>query len=320
MNTFSELYQEILAAPVITIYGHGQPDGDCYGCAIGLREILRDNFPEKEVYALGAGLSKFEQRLAPMDVVPDEKVAGSLGILVDVSCLRRCDDARVFTCAKHIKFDHHNLNLAGEPFAGKMFVDSDCIAAAEILADFAFEMGLKVSRLAAEALYVGMLTDSGRFSYYGTTKHTFEVVYRLAQSGIEFRSLIDIAFREEPNVKAFKRFMAEKAELRGNVTYLHLQQKDYEPYGLSYEQASSYVNAIAGAHPCHSYVYFCDNPYNDEIRVELRSNQLYPVVGVATAFGGGGHLFAAGCELKKNEPEKIFELIEAMNQIKKYNI
>lgn len=316
MNTFTELYQSIVEAKVITIYGHGQPDGDCFGSAIGLREILRASFPDKEVYALGSGLERFKDRLCGMDIVPDEKIKGSLGILVDVSCLRRCEDQRVTTCASHIKFDHHNINRVGEPFEGKMFVDPERIAAAEIIADFATTMGLKFNRLAAEALYLGILTDSGHFIYHGTTPHTFEVIAKLASYGVDMKSLIEIAFHEEPNVKAFKKYMVSHAKRYGEVTYLYIKD-EYKEFDLSYEEASSFVNAIAGAYPCHSYAYFCDNPHNDEIRVELRSNKLYPVVGVATAFGGGGHPFAAGCELKKAHPEQILDVVKAMNEIKK---
>src|SRR5574344_380295 len=118
-----KIYQEIKANQIITIFGHGLPDGDCYGCQIGLRELLRNSFPDKEVYAVGSGLPSMLKRIAPMDQVSEEKIASSLAILVDVSCLRRVEDQRVLKAKSFAKFDHHMFN-PGEGFPFPSYVDA----------------------------------------------------------------------------------------------------------------------------------------------------------------------------------------------------
>ena len=59
--------KKIRDAKIITIWGHVMPDPDCYGCQIGLRDILRLNFPDKKVYAIGSGIPVLFDRLKGMD-------------------------------------------------------------------------------------------------------------------------------------------------------------------------------------------------------------------------------------------------------------
>ena len=76
-NSVKEIYQLIKKYKVITLYGHINPDPDCYGSALAFREILRDNFKNKEVYALGYGNEKLYDRLARYDEVSDDKIKES---------------------------------------------------------------------------------------------------------------------------------------------------------------------------------------------------------------------------------------------------
>ena len=78
-------YKLIKKYKVITLHGHINPDPDCYGSALALREIIRDNFKGKEVYALGYGNEKLYDRLARYDEVSDEKIKESLAIICDCS-------------------------------------------------------------------------------------------------------------------------------------------------------------------------------------------------------------------------------------------
>ena len=95
MNDRAKIRKLIEEAEAITIWGHGLPDGDCYGCQMGLKNLIKGNFPNKRVYAIGSGLPAFFPMMGAMDDPTDEEIKASLGILVDVSCLRRVEDQRV---------------------------------------------------------------------------------------------------------------------------------------------------------------------------------------------------------------------------------
>lgn len=310
-NAISELIKKYDA---ITIWGHALPDGDCYGCQIGLREIIRDSFPEKMVYAVGSGIPTLFQRLSPMDVVDEKTISESLAIIVDVSCLRRVEDQRVNKAAAFAKFDHHMFN-PGEAFEHTSFVDADRVSCAEIIAEWAFENNLKVSRLAAEALYLGIATDSGQFKYFGTTPKTFETSGKLFALGVEPYTLMDLVYKEDASSVNFRSFLVKHARLDGNVVYCEIGPKDYLDNQISYERASGMVNSLS-VFNSPVYALFAENG-DGIIRVELRSNQGYPVQPTAMQFGGGGHLFAAGCTLYTGRGPKAIEVVKACNRIQK---
>ena len=313
MATFQELYSIISSYETITIWGHGLPDGDCYGSQVALKNMIQDSFPEKHVYIYGSGNPEFFDILGPMDQMDESIVKESLGILVDVSCLSRVECKEVYGCKAYIKFDHHSPNRLHEGFPHPGFVDHDRIAACEILYDFAVEMGLKISKIAAEALYLGMATDSGKFIYHGTTPHTVEAIAHLHECGADFKKILEVAYYERPEVRSFKAFMKRHAKTSGQVCYLVIHKDTYARYGVTYEEGSSFVNAIAGKYGRPIYALFAEDEQGN-YRVELRSNKLYPVHPTAVRFGGGGHMYAAGCSIIDGKPT-VEEILAALNEV-----
>lgn len=314
MASFKELYNIIQSYEVITLWGHALPDGDCYGCQIALREVLKEAFPNKRIYAIGSGMPNFFDRLGRMDQPADEEISRSLGIIVDVSCIRRVESPTLCDlCESYIKFDHHSPNKAHEPFECPCYVDPERIAAAEILYDFFVENGLRINKIAAEALYLGMATDSGRFIFHGTTSHSFQVVVELYRLGADLKRILDIAYYERKEVRQFKAFMKRHTHCRGQVDYCVVRLEDYERFGVTYEEGSSYVNAIAGRHRKPIYMLAAEDPQGN-YRVELRSNKRYPVHQTAVRFGGGGHRYAAGCSIIDGNPT-VDQIIDALNEV-----
>ena len=129
-----EIYKLIKKNDVITIYGHINPDPDCYGSSLALREIIKDNFKGKEVYALGFGTEKLYDRLTRYDEVDDEKIKQSLAIICDCSEIERISEQRIRLAKQIIKIDHH---IEGKPFIGVKWVDVNSIACAQMIAEFA---------------------------------------------------------------------------------------------------------------------------------------------------------------------------------------
>jgi len=312
MNQNEEkIYNLIEQNDVITIWGHELPDGDCYGCQIGLRELIRKTFPHKKVYAIGSGIPSLYARIATMDNVDLRTIKRSLAILVDASCLRRIEDQRVVHANQFAKFDHHMIN-PGEEFSDVAFVDSDRVSCAEIIAEFAFDHRMAFTKTAAEALYVGIITDSGRFRFFGTGPKTFEDVAALFKYGIEPKSIFDLLFAEDPATAKFKAFLLKRAAFDGQVAYVFLNPEDYLHQGLTYERASSMVNSLMGL----GYPIYCLFTVDDrgDVRGELRSKRGYRVQPTAAKFGGGGHLYAAGLCLRQQKPS-FHKVIAELNKV-----
>ena len=313
MASHEKLNQIIASYPRIVICGHHLPDGDCYGCQIGLREILRLAYPEKEIYAVGTGVPALFARFAPMDEVPDEAFQNALVILVDVSCLRRAEDPRVFSSPCAIKFDHHEKNELSETFQGESFVDSQRVSCGEIICDFVRANNMPMNRLAAEALYMSIVTDSGHFRFDGVTQETFKTVAGLFRYGVEPKSIFDILFHETPEEKAYQKWMKENARCVGQVSYVYAKRSDYERFGLTYERAGGFANALLGLNHSNIFFYCCERD-DDYVRVEIRSAKRYPVQETAKHFGGGGHRYASGMEIINGKPT-LEEIIDALNAV-----
>ena len=313
MSTSDEVYSLLSSADTIIIGGHAFPDGDCFGAQIALWESLLLAFPEKRVFAIGTGLPFLESTLLPLDQVDDEVMEGALGFLVDVSCVSRLEDQRMTHCQTFTKIDHHEPNPGTEDFPYSGICDPSRIAACELIYDFLMEHHLPINRVIASALYTGILTDSGKFMFHGVTPHTMEIVGKLFSYGIPAKEIIELCYHESEEEKAYKKWMKDHAVLDGQVCYLWAYPEDYASFGLSFEVASNFVNALAGKYSAPIFVYFCVRE-DGWTRVEYRSNRLYPVSSVAKAFGGGGHRYASGGEIQNGVPD-FHDIIKALNDV-----
>lgn len=299
MNKFiKDIIKVVKQYDTITIFGHINPDGDCFGSGLALREILRDNFPKKKVYALVGGLPQFYDRLSKIDEVDDDVIKNSLAIIVDCSETERISDQRILLAQQIIKIDHH---IEGKPFFGIKWVDEDSIACCQMIAELAFECKFKISKLAAELMYLGICTDSGRFRYAPTNAKTHRIVADLLELGAEVKSLFSILYlSDEAYVKYQALLVSKFKRTKNNVIYCFADFPDYNQFGLKFEQISKNVNVIGNIKGCPIWCLFTREE-NGNIRVEFRSNGIN-VQKIALKYGGGGHLCAAGARLL-NQPD-----------------
>ena len=289
-----EIFNLIKKYDTITIFGHINPDGDCYGSSLALRELIRLNFPKKKVFSLAGTLPQLEKRLAKPDSLEDESIIkDSLAILVDVSEVERVSDQRVTLAKQIIKIDHH---IESKPFYGIKWVDEGAIAACQMIAEMAFIYKLKMNKLIAELLYLGICTDSGRFRYQPTNSKTHRIVADLLEYGVETESMFKILYLSDEAYVKYQALLVSKFKRTAhNVIYCFADVNDYEQFGLKFDQISKNVNVIGNIRGCPAWVLFTRSPENF-IRVEFRSQNLN-VQKVAAKYGGGGHLRAAGARL-----------------------
>ena len=307
-----EIFKLIKKYETITIFGHINPDGDCYGSSLALRELIRLNFPHKKVYSLAGTLPQLEQRLAKQDLVEDDElIKNSLAILVDVSETERVSDQRVNLAKQIIKIDHH---IESKPFYGIKWVDEDSIAACQMIAELAFSCRLKINKLIAELLYLGICTDSGRFRYQPTNSKTHRIIADLLEYGVETDSIFKILYLSDETYVKYQALLVSKFErTEHNVIYCFADVEDYTQFGLKFDQISKNVNVIGNIRGCPIWVLFTRSPENF-IRVEFRSTGVN-VQKVAAKYGGGGHLHAAGARLDNQKDFSLaMKIVEDLDQ------
>ena len=277
----------------ILIFGHERPDGDCIGSQYGLYYILKESFPNKEIYVTGES-SDYVGFIGKPEKVDDSLVKGSLAICVDAANGERVSDQRYKDCDYSIKIDHH-INV--DSFCDYEYVDTKAPACAQIITEFylKFKDELKINTKAAEALYVGIVTDTGRFKFDSTTSKTFNIAAQLVDMGVKLGEVDNHLSVETVESLKLRGYCLNTFKVTDNgFAYLIMTRDIIEKFGVSDEDAANQVTAISTIEGCPVWAMFIEYP--DQIRIRLRSRG--PVVNkLAEEYNGGGHPKASGARL-----------------------
>ena len=217
---FEQILQAIKSVDRVIIHRHSRPDGDAMGSQIGLRELLRHNYPEKEVLAVGDSTGFFGfMEGSEMDEVADEAYENALAIVLDCGAEHLISDTRWKTAAATARMDHHI-------FTGKLaefeVIDTSFESCCGMVAALAEESGWALTSLAATALYTGMVTDSGRFRYDGTTARTFRLASFLMEQPIDTNELFRQLYADDFESKKRKaQFVLKTRFSPKNVAYIY---------------------------------------------------------------------------------------------------
>ena len=306
---FEAIISKIEQYDSIVIFGHLNPDGDCYGSQIALRNILRTRYPEKKIYCVGSGLKKFFDILGKMDVVSDEIIAQSLAIVLDSNDINRLEDQRAWKARDFAKIDHHIDTYTFHE--GPEVIDDTATSTCELIYRFAKENNFEIDLIAGSALYLGMMTDTARFQFANNFVRMFEIARDLCDLGVD-PILLNKTNNLVPEISiTIKSFIYShvKKDKRG-IIYAIATKKDREQLGVTSAQicANTSLLSYVTGYPVWLIASETDN---GGMQVEMRSST-FDIQKIATHFGGGGHTFAAGFTYKKFGPEVINELLDLL--------
>lgn len=295
----------------IVIFGHINPDGDCYGSQVALKRGLTLKYPEKNVYIVGTGIKSFFDFLMPMDVVSDEVIRKSLAILVDGNDCSRMEDQRVWNCAAHAKIDHH---VDSNTFTqGPSVVDETANSTCDVLTGIFIEGDYPVDSIVANALYLGIVTDSGRFQFVTNYAMTFDRAAFLCQNGADPKAVMEILSREKETSLVSKGFIyTNYKKSKEGTLYIVFTKENLKEIGISANYASCLINCLANVDGYPVWASFAEYP-DGNVRVEFRSNG--PAVQpIAAKIGGGGHMYAAGAALAKLDINRVNEVVDLLDE------
>ena len=276
---FQEILQTIKAYDRIIIHRHGRPDGDAMGSQIGMQQVILENFPHKQVYMVGdqPGFFGFMEG-ANMDEIPDSAYQGALAMILDCGSKSMVCDNRYTLADKTVRLDHH---IFCEKVADIEVVDTSFESCCGLITEFVAQCGLKLNPLAAKSLYTGMITDSGRFRYDGTTARTFRLASLLMEQKFDTNDLFRDLYADDFSAKQLKaKFILKIQFTANNVAYIYttkeeLQALAVDTFTVSRGMTNNFTETEKG------------------ILCELRSSK-YNINPVAVKYGGGGHAKASG--------------------------
>lgn len=292
-----KIYNLIKKYDNIVIARHVGPDPDALGSSIGLKEIIKNTFPEKKVYVVGCSTFKFKY-LGVLDKLPED-TSNMLLIVTDTPDLTRIDSAIPNEFAYSIKIDHH-------PFIEKTcsleWIDETASSASQMIMELAFNTKLKISKSAAEKLFIGLVADTDRFLFSYTTPKTFDLVSKLIkETKIDFTKLYKNLYMRPIREIRFHGYLQDNMNVTENgFAYIKIDNKTLEEYNVDAATAGNMVNDFNYIENVEAWAVFSEDKNNNNIRGSIRSRG--PIINeVASKYNGGGHKFASGVRLKNFE-------------------
>ncbi len=305
-DSMKAILDKIKAYDRIIIFRHTRPDGDAVGSSLGLRDILRLTYPEKEIYVNNSDYSDYVSFLGEEDPpMPDEFYAEALGIILDTSISNRISNRRFELCRELCKIDHH---IPVESYGSAEWVEEERSSTCEMVAAFysAFRDELKINKEAATRIYAGMVTDSGRFRFRSVSGDTLRLAGTLLDEGVDLDTLYARLYIKDFETLKFQSYVYDHMKVTENgVVYCSISRAVREKYGLTFEQACTAVGFMESIRNCLIWIAFIEadpkpETKESEIRVRLRS-RFVTISEIAEQYRGGGHACAAGATVKNRK-------------------
>ena len=307
---FTQLLEKIKEFDTIVIHRHSNPDGDALGSQIGLKNIIKENFPGKTVYVVGDMTARFSfMEDSTMDVIEDSVYENALAIVLDTSASHLISDDRYKTAKATARMDHH---IFCEKICETEVTDTSYESCCGLITEFAIKCGLRLNPLAAKSLYTGMVTDSGRFRYDSTTSQTFRLASRLLEEKFDTGEVYAGLYADDfEHVKLRAQFILKINFTECNVAYIYTTKEELASYGVStFTISRGMVGTMGDLRGVDIWVNFTET--EEGVLAELRSSK-YNINTVAVKYGGGGHQKASGATLENRE--MAMAMLEDLNEI-----
>jgi phosphoesterase RecJ-like protein len=291
---------------------HENPDGDALGSIIATGAALESLDKDVAMYLPGDTDPPVEYGMLPIEKILRELPAdASSRVLVALDCANAqrmgAAAALLGTVSFSVDIDHHHDNSR---FAELSLVVPDASSTGEIVRDILRELKVDLTPAIAEALYVALVTDTGRFQYANTTPNSLRLAAELVEAGVDVHRVFQGIYEsvEFAKLKLLARAL-ERAEIRegGRLVISHLLRSDFNELGVGEEYAEGiidYLRAVDGAEMA-AVIREPPEPPDAKRRVSLRASaDELDVSSIARQRGGGGHRQAAGF----SSPESVDEI------------
>ncbi len=288
----------------IYIAGHIHPDGDCVGATMAMVQLFENAGVAAKVLLMESpegyshlGLDQYVQHEVPEEI--------DLFISLDASDVERLGDfgPLVEKAVMSVNIDHHVSNTR---FAKENFVDDVASSTCEMVFNMIDQEGL-MNKSIAEALYTGIIYDTGAFKHSNTKPSTHMAAAELITYGIDYTWMTNKMFFEKP-IKSFKAhgraYDRLETYLDDQVVVSYLTLSDFEELNISKSHTESivqFMNEVEGIQVA-MFFYATDA---ETYKISLRSKGKVDVCQVAGVFGGGGHIKASGASYTGTVEEAI---------------
>lgn len=303
MACLNSVIQEIPETMLIYVVSHERPDGDALGSQIAFTNYLHQKGKQAFVVLCEPVSDIFKPffRSTPTVTLKDLN-RGEEGFWVALDCNhpQRIHPALIEKTFSLV-IDHHPKN---GNWGEICFLDTNASSTCEILVKLLKESGYAFDNPCInDALYVGLLTDSGNFTHSDISKFTFECAELLVNSGVQPYKIVQQLFHNKSKAQLkLQSIFLSRVELyaKGKIAVSTLSEEDYKATHTCHGDTEGFVNSLLTLKNAQIAAFI---EYNEMgTKVSLRSSDPSILVNkVAQKFGGGGHPCAAGFKLEKQQ-------------------
>lgn len=296
------------------VAAHVNPDGDAIGAMAAVGFVLQRLGKRFTLYNQSGLPHDFEWLSLPAPIatsIPDCPACWT--ITLDCGDLHRAGDALMtwVDCTRLINIDHH---LGNPGFGSVNWVDTSMASTSQMAAQIARELGFPLEGALGEAVYLGLTTDTGSFSYDNTTARVLELAAEIVRLGLKPGQFNAKLQNQQPleRIQLWSRVLSRTQLLDGGkIALVTITRQDLDATGTGMQDTDGIINTvrrIKGVAVAASLRE--DGP--KEIKFSLRSSGNVNVQPMAASFGGGGHKNAAGGTIFASMSEAENSLVQAL--------
>lgn len=316
MDNFLKIKERIMESRNILITSHVNPDGDAIGSGLALmkgieklnkncnvRFVLQDKTPDRIKFL------KLEKRAEIYN--PQEKYIFDLAVCVDSATLERTGTVKelIENCEK-INIDHHISN----PCYGQLNYVEDISSTSEVVYKFLKFTETEIDIDMAEALYTGLVNDTGNFKHSNATEKTFQMAGDLVSIGVD-NSKVVREFLNTKSMAAIKLLGQAMYEMKFDeekkLVYFFLSYEDMQKVNGRKEDTEEIVETLVSYEKAEVSLFLREDKPG-VIKGSMRSKYDVNVNEIASIFGGGGHIKASGFTSTLPHEEIIKKVLEKL--------
>ena len=309
-NVYKKIYKQIKKYDTIVIARHIGADPDALGSQFAMKEIIKNQYPKKNVYAIGNPSNRFKF-MGTLDKIDDIDTSKCMLIVLDTPDLKRIDGANPNDYGYVIKIDHHPFI---DEFGNISVICDSASSTCQLILEYVFANKIKIDTSIAENIYIGIVADTGRFMHSYTSKRTFELVTRMIDmTNIDFTSLYEPLYMRPLAEIRFQGYIYDNMTVTDHgVAYIKIDDELLKEYGVDSASAGNIISELKCVNEILVWIFLTEDKKSNLIRANIRSRG--PVINeIASIFGGGGHKLASGARL--TSWKQADDLIKSLDEL-----
>ncbi|MCP4482136.1 MAG: bifunctional oligoribonuclease/PAP phosphatase NrnA [bacterium] len=283
------------------IFMHQNPDGDALGSALAMKVLLEKLEKDVLVVSVDSIPHKYDFLPGIKDILKIDKdtvLIADVAVFIESANIARVGCEKKFLqVGKIINIDHHKIN---DEYGDINWLDSKKAAVAVMVYEIFKYLDVSINKAAAECLYTGIVTDTGRFQYSNMSIDIYKIIGKLVKKGLDVNYIYrQIYGRKSKSHINFMRLLLANLEFHreSKIAISFITDLDISENKIindDIDGAADFLRDIEGVELA------CFIKPKDEglYKLSLRSKEYVSVCDISQKFGGGGHKYAAGFELK----------------------